>query len=233
MLEFLANLNEAKLFPEGKYSLRFYTGKDICELMFLHMLGIQILKYESPDMAKAYIRGEATLSFSYWIAAKNEIYAFLHLLIGRYNHETRQYLKNYKTSVNFLKRTRIPMSDLNRYIRLIMAKQTDSGFESRFLISLQSGLRVTDSTMTNIRQFSSRWSYQSRSYQRVTMTRLLRLFRVKARQSSLLPLLEATSRRMDLEDRATSSTKVKETIELQTEPVHEEKDDYPFLKTLK
>jgi hypothetical protein len=232
MLEFIGELNEAKLFPEGRYSLRFYNGKDITDLLFMHMLGIQILKYESPDMARAYLRGDVTLNFNYWIAAKNEIYAFLHLIMGKYNQETREFLKDYKSSVNFLKHVRISMSELTRYFRLVLTKQSDDGFESRFFISLQSGLRVTDSTMHSIRRIVSRWNYQSRSYQRVVMTQLLRLFRTKARQSSLLPLLEATSKRMDMEMRYLPSDSDSDAPKLQNKPVREE-DDYPFLKSLK
>ena len=152
MLEFIGELNEAKLFPEGRYSLRFYNAKDICELLFIHMLGIQILKYESPDMAKAYLRDEITINYNYWISAKNEIYAFLHLVKGKYNQETREFLKDYKSSLNFLKLVRIRTNELTRYFRLVLMKQSDDGFESRFLIALQSGLRITNSEKAIIRR---------------------------------------------------------------------------------
>ena len=64
------------------------------------------------------------------------------------------------------------------------------------------------------------------------MTKLLRLFRTKARQSSMLPLLESTSRRMDMEMRSLPTSKDQDAPKLQNRPVRE-KDAFPFLKALK
>lgn len=227
-LEFISNLSEARLFPEGRYSLRYYNGKDITNLMFLHMMGIQILKYENLDEAKIYLRGIETWNYNYWISARNEIYACLHLIAGKYNQETRTFLKDYEHSEHFLNFVRFHDFDFRKYVRLLYAGAADTGFERRYFMELQQDLRISDSFMMNIRGYVASWPTLEPTMKRVAIQRLLQYMRVVARQSQLTRMLEVVYQRMNAPRHELPPIPTVDAPILQQTPVRE--GLFPFIK---
>jgi len=203
-MEFLQNICEARLFGSGKSNLQYYTAKEITEMLYMQFLGIQILKYESGGLSvvKNYVRGTGNLvNYDYWRSGKNELYLMLHLIVGEYADEQRLMLKYGKRDADYLKLTRINKQNLVRFLRSASTGHFDVGSDRRFLMELENGLRISDSYLKNIRRVAAQWDIQSHTTKKTTLTRLLQLFRSKARRSELLTYLESLSIAMNLEDR--------------------------------
>ena len=229
-MEFLQDLCEGKLFGSGKSNLQYYTGKDITEFVFMQLLGIQIMKYETgalPEVQK-YVKGIGNLmNYNYWRSGKNELYLMFHLLVGKYSHEQRLLLSG-RDSMEFLDKTRVNTQNLARYFRMVVAGRFSVGFDRRFMLEMERGLRITDGNLKIIRRIASSWDIQSYTTKKVTLTRLLQLFRSKCRRSELLPYLESLAIAMNLENRALPPLK-DESIKAQKTPV---KPDMRFLRNL-
>ena len=96
-------------------------------------------------------------------------------------------------------------------------------------MGLESGLRITDSYLKNIRRVASNWNIQSKTTKKATLTRLLQLFRTKARRSELLPYLESLAIAMKMEDRYMPPIQNEPNPGAQKTPV---KPDLKFLRNL-
>jgi len=231
-MEFLQNLCEGRLFGSGKSNLEYYDAKQITEFLYMQFLGIQILKYESGSLpvAQGYVRSTGNLvNFDYWRTGKNELYLLIHLILGKYNKEARMMLKHGKRDYEFLKRTRLNKQLLVGYLRSTVSGHFDVGTDRRFLMHAEQGLRIMDSNLKTIRRIAADWKKQSFSTRKTTLTRLLQVFRSKARQSELLPFLESLSIAMNAEQRKLAALPNEPAPIAQNTPV---KPDLRFLRNL-
>ena len=231
-MEFLQDLCEGRLFGSGKSNLQYYDAKQITEFLYMQFLGIQILKYESGSLpvVQKYVRGTGNLvNFDYWRSGKNELYLLTHLILGKYSEEQRRMLKYGESDSEFLKRTRLNKQYLVGFLRSAASGHSDVGFDRRFLVHAEQGLRITDSYLKNIRRVASNWEIQSFSTRKTTLTRLLQLFRSKARRSELLPYLESLAIAMNMENRKLAAMPDKPSPNAQKTPV---KPDLTFLRNL-
>ena len=197
----------------------------------MQCLGLQILKYESggQPVASNYIRSAITTSYDYWRSGKNELYLLIYLLIGRNSFDEQPLLKNGQGDVDFLRNVRINKQNLTRFLRSTVSGHYDVGSDRRFLLEMESGLRITDSYLKNIRRVAANWSIQSRTTKKITLTRLLQLFRSRARRSELLPYLESLAVAMNMEDRYMPPVINNTSQAAQKTPV---KPDFKFLNQL-
>lgn len=204
-MEFLQNLSEAKLFGGGRTGINKYNARDIADLLFLHICALQILKHEfhGLPLAQDYVRNAGNLvTFDNWVASRNELYVLIHILFGRFAGKQQELLKDREASQLLLERVRINEQNLRKYLRMIVAGRSDESFERRFLLELENGLLIDNSYYRAIRRISSTWMHQSESTKKLTFTRLLQIFRFKARRSELLLILEEISRKHNLEDKS-------------------------------
>lgn len=231
-MEFLQDICEGRLFGSGKSNLQYYSSKQITEMLYMQFLGIQILKYESGGLpvVQRYVRGTGNLiNYDYWRSGKNELYLLLHLIIGKYAHDQRMMLKYGKRDADYLKLTRINKQNLVRFLRSAASGHFDVGSDRRFLVELERGLRISDSYLKNIRRVAAQWDIQSHSTKKTTLTRLLQLFRSKARRSELLPYLESLAIAMNMENRKLPAIKNEPAPNAQKTPV---KPNMSFLKNI-
>jgi len=231
-MEFLQDICEAKLFGSGKSNLTQYSAKQITEMLYMQFLGMQILKYESGSLpvVQKYVRSTGNLvNYDYWRSGKNELYLMIHLIIGKYSDEARHMLKYGERDADFLKRTRLNKQNLARFMRSAASGHFDVGSDRRFMMELESGLRITDSYLKNIRRVAANWDIQSYTTKKTTLTRLLQLFRSKARRSELLPYLESLSIALNMENRKLSAINNEPNPKAQQTPV---KPDMNFLRNI-
>ena len=231
-MEFLQDICEGRLFGSGKSNLIQFSAKDITEILYMEMLGLQILKYESggQPVARDYIKSAITTAYDFWRTGKNELYLLIYLIIGTEDlDKIRVMLKYGEKDANFLKKCRIDKQALTRFLRSAVSGYYDVDSDRRFLLGLESGLRITDSYLKNIRRVVSNWDIQSHTTKKTTLTRLLQLFRTKARRSELLPYLESLAIAMKMEDRYMPPIKDEPNHGAQKTPV---KPDLRFLRNL-
>ena len=203
-MEFLQTLSEARLFGGSRTGLSRYNAKEIADLLFLHLIALQILKNDFYGLPKAqdYVRNSGNLvTWDDWSSARNEIYVMLHVLFGKRAEKARLTLKDQEESQEFLKHININWPYLRKFLRLVLSGQSDEAFERRFLLDLEHDLKINNSYYRSLRRLASTWNQQSESNKRLVMTRLLQILRTKARRSELLPVLEWVSRQEKLEDK--------------------------------
>lgn len=204
-MDFIQDLNEAKLFGHSRTNLKRYNAKEIADLLFLHICALQIMKHEFlalPDVQAYVKRAGNVANFDYYIQSRNEIYILLHILIGKYAGMQQKMLKDQEASQEYLSQIKINVMLVRKYLRLIVAGKADVGFERRFLIELEKGLMISNSYLRSIRRLVMTWPTQPESNKRLVMTRILQLFRTRARRSELMPILEMLSKREKMEDKS-------------------------------
>lgn len=203
-MEFLQNLSEARLFGSGRSGIRYYNAKEIADLLFLHICALQVLKHEFYTLpeAQAYVkRAGNVVNFDYYVQSRNEVYVMFHILIGKHADRQRDMLKDQKDSQAFLDTINVNLQHSRKYLRLILAGRMDESFERRYLLELERGLRIDNSYYRSIRRLVSSWPKQPEATKRLVMTRLLQIFRAKARRSELLPLLEWLAKKEHMADK--------------------------------
>lgn len=204
-MEFLQDLSEARLFGGGRSGIKRYNAKDIADIFFLHIIALQILNhnfYGAPEIKKYLHNAGNLINFDYWSSARNEIYVLLHILTGRQAKKQQSLLQDQEASQEFLKNIKINMPLMRKFLRLVKSGQHDEAFERRFLLELERDLMVTNGYYRSLRRLVSTWKRQPESTKRLVMTRLLQIFRTKARRSELLSILEYVSRKDRLEDKS-------------------------------
>lgn len=203
-MEFIQNLSEAKLFSGGRTTLKRYNAKEIADLLFLHICALQIMKHEFHGLpqAQSYLKKSGSLvNFDHFVQSRNELYILIHVLIGRHSEPQRKMLKDQEASQALLKNIKINLQSLRKYLRLINSGRSEPSFERRFLLELEYGLLVSNSYYRSIRRLASTWPQQSESSKKLVMTRLLQIFRSKARRSEIMSMLEWLSKQEKLEDK--------------------------------
>ena len=201
-MEFLQDLSEAKLIGRSKQGLKRFNAQDLSELLFLHICALQIMKHEfhGLPMAQEYVKKIGPLTnFNNFMASRNEIFVFLHVLTGRNAEPQRKLLKDQEASRELIDRISINMPFLRKYLRLVLAGKDDEPFERRFLLMLERELKISNGYYRAIRRLVSSWKRQSRSSRKLVMTRLLQIMRSKARRSEMLGLIELLSKQEKLE----------------------------------
>jgi len=203
-MDFLQDLTEAKIIGRSKSGLKKFNARDIADLLFLHLCALQILKYEFfglPEAQKYVMETGPLTNFDYFLSSRNEIYLFVHILIGKKAKSSQLMLKDQEASLVFLKTIKINLPYLRKFLKMILAGQNDAAFERRFLLMMERDLRINDNYYKAIRRLASTWSNQSNSTKKLVMTRLLQIMRAKARRSELMNILEWVSKQEKLENK--------------------------------
>lgn len=204
-MKFLQDISEARVIGNSKSGLKRFNARDIADLLFLFFNTIQILKYEFhglPDLKK-YINMVGPLAnVDHFVPTKNDVYVFLHVLFGKNNAAQVALLKDQEASEALIQTLKIDLAMVRKFLLLAKTGQSDPSFERRFLLSLESGLRIQDSKYRSIRRLAMDWNKETENTKKLVMTRLLQILRSKARRSELLPMLEKVSRleKMELKD---------------------------------
>lgn len=203
-MDFIQNISESRIIGNSKNGLSRFNVRDIADILFLYIVAIHIIKhdfYGLPELQK-YISSVGNLSnFDNFIPSKNDLYLFLHVLFGMNNDNVLSIMKDDDSNKALLPLLRINMQEMRKFLLMAKNGQTDISFERRFLLSLENGLRIQDSKYKSIRRLASDWSTETESVKRLVMTRLLQIFRSKARRSEILPILEKVSKTNNLEDK--------------------------------
>lgn len=203
-MEFLQQLSEARIIGNSRTGLKRYDARDIAELLFLYFNAIQILKYEFHGMPhlKKYLANAGSLAnVNAFITSKNDLYILMHVLFGNQNKPQLAMLKHKEANEIFIPTLRIDMSMVRKYILLAKNGKSDPSFERRFLLSLESGLRIRNANYRSIRRLTMDWGKETDSVKRLVMTRMLQIFRAKARRAEILPILEKVSKLERMEDK--------------------------------
>lgn len=207
-MEFIQDLSEAKLIGRSKTGLRQFSARDIADLLFIHLCALQVLKHEFLGLPEAqkYVKNAGPLTnFDHFVSSRNELYLLTHVLFGKNAKAQQALLKDQEASQVFIKRLKLNLPYLRKYLRMVSSGKMDESFERRFFIMMEKDLKITNNYYRSIRRLVSSWSKQSRSTRKLVMTRLLQIMRTKSRRSEMMGLIEWLSKQENLEDKDLNS----------------------------
>ena len=197
--EFISDLTESRLIPSRNH-LRSMGAKDVADLTMLYFITLQIMKseYLLRPIAINYARRTILFqNFDQFRIVSTDLYIFLHLLMGKNNEAQVNLLAGDKS---LLKRIKVNFNDIKRYLFNVWRDRDVPGLEWQILTKMERQLNITTANYRSMRRLSAKWNKLSHYEQQLVMTRLLMAFRIRARRSDLLPMLEkfAKIKRLEL-----------------------------------
>jgi|TARA_B100001094_G_scaffold104997_1_gene101175 hypothetical protein len=181
---FIKDLHEARMTKDNGSSKKL-TFSDCCERLYLTLLILETMR-KYPDFKNIVQKyAKKTVGFEtyrYYRIMGTDLYNFIYFIVGGDSAQNK--LKDPKSAKEMKRNSRIPVLDINRYIRAL-ANGSEVNPSSLF-IKLESALRITNSDYKAVRRSILNWDKQTRSDKRLVATRLIFATRAKLRSSDLI-----------------------------------------------
>jgi hypothetical protein len=186
----------------SKSHLRRLNGRDVADLVFLHLLTLHLMKQEfytrefAVEYAKNTWQGGNFFSMR---ADRTDLYNLLYLVVGTNNNDALQRLQDPDDSKDFLESLNVDREAIRRYLRLVATNKTNQGWERRFFLQLQTNLRIETQGYRAIRQIVTHYDPTNYEHKRLVITRLLMAFRARAIRSDMYKRLVKYAKTQHLE----------------------------------
>lgn len=181
---FIKDLHESRMTKDNGNSKKL-TYSDCCERLYLTLLILETMR-KYPDFKNIVQKyAKKTVGFEtyrYYRIMGTDLYNFIYFIVGGDSAQNK--LKDPKSAKEMKRNSRIPVLDINRYIRAL-ANGSEVNPSSLF-IKLESALRITNSDYKAVRRSILNWDKQTRSDKRLVATRLIFATRAKLRSSDLI-----------------------------------------------
>ena len=181
---FIKDLHEARMTKDNGSS-RKLTFSDCCERLYLTLLILETMR-KYPDyknIVQKYAKKTAGFeTYRYYRIMGTDLYNFIYFIVGGDSAQNK--LKDPESAKQMKKNSRIPVNDINRYIRSLANGNTVN--PTSLFIKLESALRITNSDYKAVRRSIGDWEKQTRSDKRLVATRLIFAVRAKLRSSDLI-----------------------------------------------
>jgi hypothetical protein len=198
--EFLKELNETKMFRNLSVMHNMHA-KQIVDLFFLHVIGLEIIKNNYSTMRDA--QNYARLIYRYKNFSgpqysSNDMYQLAYALVDK--EEVLDDTK-YKNDSVYTDRIHFDKNQFIQYITRIANNNINYQADRRYTLKLSYDLKQ-DSIYSSMRRLAIDWETLSRMQKQLLMTRLLQAFRAKGYQSDLFPYLNkiANEQKLHLTD---------------------------------
>jgi hypothetical protein len=181
---FLKDLHESRMTKDNGSSQKL-TFSDCCERLYLTLLILETMR-QFPDFKGPVQRyAKKTIGFEtykFYRIMATDLYNFIYFIVG--SDSAQDKLKDPKSAKEMKSNTRVPVNDLNRYIRALASGSNVN--PGSLFIKLESALRITNSDYKAVRRSIMNWDKQTRSDKRLVATRLIFAARAKLRSSDLI-----------------------------------------------
>ena len=196
-MKFIQQLNESKLIPTAS-SFRKYTGKQIAELAYMHLVGLRILLCENSAMHKAqtYARRTAQYNgFSHHYSSETDLYLIFHALV-----DEQVELRMPEASREFLQGLYFDDGQMVRWLKA-EANNTSAAetMARRIFVTMDSHFGIKDSSLRAIRRLVLDWPRLTVREKKLALTRLMQYMRSRCRMSDILAELEILADEVGLE----------------------------------
>lgn len=197
MSKFLQSLTESKLIPSTA-SYKKYTGKQIAELTYLHLIGLHILVNEpiSEKWAKDYaMRSARVTSFAHWYQSGTDLMLLLYALTTTGDIEFR----SDESSKDFIDGLYFDEPTIRLWLKNVGHDEQNKNLAKKLFLTLDTQFKIKDSSFKAVRRLAMDWNHLTLKEQRLTLTRLLQFMRARARGSDILHQLEIMAKAEHLE----------------------------------
>ena len=181
---FIKDLHESRMTKDNGSSQKL-TFSDCCERLYLTLLILETMR-QFPDFKSPVQRyAKKTIGFEtykFYRIMATDLYNFIYFIVG--SDSAQDKLKDPKSAKEMKRNTRVPLNDLNRYIRALASGSSVN--PTSLFIKLESALKITNSDYKAVRRSIGDWDRQTRSDKRLVATRLIFAARAKLRSSDLI-----------------------------------------------
>lgn len=187
---------ESTLLSYRKY-IKNYNARDVADLIFLYFLGLQILKSSFTTVPFAIDYAKHTIqdnNFDRFKQSGTDLYILIHTLFGKDNETNLKLLKDQEASLTLLENIGFNVSDAKKWFSNIVSNRIDDNFDKRFLLKLETLLRIDTSDYRSIRRLVSDWSNLNLQQRQLATTRLIYALKTRANRSELLPTLNSLAK---------------------------------------
>lgn len=218
----ISELTESSLVT-SKTGYKKYSGKDIAELLYLHIIAYRILSCEKSEYNFIHdysLRLKRFGSFKKWSQSSPDFYL---LLLALYS-EDELGLSN--KSKSYLKTLNLDENKLLNWIQAVASRNRMSDiYARRLFITLDRQLKIDNLSFRSIRRLAMNWPDLDEREKKLTLTRLLQIMRARCNASDLLTRLERFARKNDLELEGVNDPEEKSLTLSQVAAKHRLKED--------
>ena len=185
---FIKDLHESRMTKDNGSSAKL-TYSDCCERLYLTLLVLETMRH-FPDFQKNVQRyTKKTVGFEtykYYRIMGTDLYNFIYFIVG--GDTAQDKLKDPVAAKQLKATTRVPINDLNRYIRaLANGSSTIKNYNPGALfLKLETALKITNSEYKAVRRSIMNWDKETRAEKRLVATRLIFAVRAKLRSSDII-----------------------------------------------
>lgn len=193
----ITELCESRLIT-SKTAYRKYTGRDLSELLYLHLIAFRILSCE-PDHSR-FIRDYSYKTkrqgvWTRWTQTSTDLYLLMLVLCsGDESIPISDAARNYLDTLSL---------DDDRVMNWVKAVASNNGvadtYARRLFVLIDRQMKIEKTSLRSIRRLAMNWDKIDHYDQQLAMTKLLQLMKMRCPGSDLLPSLMELSKARKLE----------------------------------
>jgi hypothetical protein len=230
-MKFIQSLSESRLLSSTSAYHKF-TGRQVAELVYLHVLALRILasekltKHFAADYSARSIRYNG---FAKWYQNATDLHLLIHALMS-----DEVELKLPQSSQAFRETLYFDEQEIRYWVRDISHSRINESRTHRLFLHLDGQFQIKDGSMKAIRRLVQDWPTIGERQKQLAMTRLLQMLRVRSRQSDLLVELEKLATKMRLELRGVDNPETGDVVKHDGSDPHfvEKPKNKSMLKTI-
>lgn len=177
MLEFIDELNEARLF-RGRDTLKGKSAEELARVVYLMFMMVEILRQKDSVWLREYVSN--TMADEQFTSMRSNS-TDLHNLIAVLHNQDK-----FQDKIIVDGKISPPILAIKRYFREILAKTKYPSQDRAFFKSLEDYLKITNSSYKNIRRTVGDWSTSSATEHRTVMTDIKNLLKPTNQQNDLV-----------------------------------------------
>lgn len=163
MLEFLQEMNEARLF-QNRDTLDGKSTRELADTCYLMILILEILRTEDAGYAKSYANKTMLYNdFDKMRSNASDLHNIISILANQQDYEP-------KLSTDMT--ISLPLFAVKRYLRDIVEQRKDPTQDRQFFLKLETQLKISNSTLKNIRRSVGDWRTAEATERRSTETNI-------------------------------------------------------------
>jgi hypothetical protein len=195
-MKFLQSLSESQLLSSTT-AFRKYSGRQIADLVYLHIIALRILATEptSKEFAADYAtRSVRYMGFGKWYQSATDLHLLIYALLDEHVD-----LKMPESSQEFRQSLYFDENAIRLWAKDIARGHINEARTKKMFLHLDGEFQMKDTSMKAIRRLVQDWPHVTVRQKQLSMTRLLQMLRVRARRSDVLVRLERLAHQMNLE----------------------------------
>lgn len=197
-MDFIKDLHESRMTKDNGSSQRL-TYTDCGERMYLILLALETMR-QFPQFrlpVQKYCKKTAGFElYKYYRIMGTDLYNFVYFLVG--DDSAQRKLKDPDSAIELKKKTKLPVTAINRYINSL-AQGKEPALITKLFLDIEGALNITNSDYKNVRRGLNEFNKLNLQERKLLVTRLTFAVRAKLRSSDIIDDFERFVAQKNLE----------------------------------